>query len=215
MPRRPSTTELRRAILEEARRVLIERGYPGLSMRPIARAVGCTATSIYLYFENKDALIHALIDEGMEMLHRQLETAAAGDGPVRQRMERLARAYLAFGLENPEYYEVMFMLHPERMARYPADRYRRARRNLERIHREMVAALGAEAGGRDTWTEATLVWTSLHGTVSLLIAGRVDISIDRQVLLDAAVGQALRWLDEPISASPAPTDRNAARNGNR
>ena len=212
MPR-PSTNDLRRAILDEARRVLIERGYPGLSLRPIAREVGCTATSIYLYFENKDALIHALIDEGMELLHSRLDAAAAGDEGPRERMARLARAYLDFGLENPEYYEIMFMLHPERMERYPADRYRKARRNLEMFHDEMVAALGPEGvNGRDTTTESTLVWTSLHGTVSLLIAHRVDISIDREALIESAVLQALRWLDEPICAPERTRDHDAASN---
>lgn len=210
---RPSSSELRRAILDEARRVLVENGYMGLSMRPIAREVGCTATSIYLYFESKDALIHALIDEGMERLQEQFQTAVDGVDEPRRRLARLARAYLDFGLENPEYYEIMFMLHPQLMERYPPDRYRRARRNLEMFHDEMVAALGpAGWDGRDPKTESTLVWTSLHGTVSLLIAHRVDVSIDREALIERAVRQALRSLDDPDRAAIEPPQSDAARN---
>ena len=62
------TTDLRRSLMDEARRMLLSDGYTSLSMRKLAKSVGCTATSIYLYFSNKDALIHALIDEGMEGL---------------------------------------------------------------------------------------------------------------------------------------------------
>lgn len=192
--------ELRRAILDEARRMLVEQGYPALSMRPIAKAVGCTATSIYLYFAGKDALIHALIDEGMERLHERLERAAAGAAEPRERLARLARAYLDFGLENPEYYEVMFMLHPAQLLRYPAERYRRARRNFDRFLEEMDAALGPDGwAGRDPRTEATLVWAGLHGTVSLLIARRVDAGTDPDRLVERAVAQALRALDPPAS----------------
>ncbi len=196
--------------------MLVDQGFPGLSLRPIAKAVGCTATSIYLYFENKDALIHALIDEGMEMLHQELVLAADGIPDPRERLARQAYAYLDFGLQNPEYYEVMFLLHPQQMKRYPADRYRRARGNLDMIHDELVAALGPERlGGRDIKTEATLVWAALHGTVSLLIAHRVDASIDRQALIEAAVAQALRSLDgsaESPGAVYRPRDSDAARN---
>lgn len=207
MPR-PTNPKLRRAILDVARRVLIEQGYPALAMRPIAREVGCTATSIYLHFDSKDALIHALIDEGMELLGRELRAALAAGATPRDRLQRLARAYLSFGLENPEYYEIMFMLHPSRMERYPAENYRRARRNLDFFHQELAAALGPAAADRDLRAEATLLWTSLHGTVSLLIAGRIDAAIDRDKLVELAVAQVLRSLSPP----PLLPESDAARN---
>jgi AcrR family transcriptional regulator len=131
-PGRASGVDLRRAILDTTRHLLVEEGYNGLSMRKIARAVGCSATSIYLHFENKDALIHALIDEGMHQLHEALGRLP-GRGATAAERETLCRTYIDFGLDNPEYYEVMFMLHPERMARYPAEKYRRAPAAIESI----------------------------------------------------------------------------------
>ncbi|MDX1502000.1 MAG: helix-turn-helix domain-containing protein, partial [Thermoanaerobaculia bacterium] len=53
---RSNGSDLRRTILDRTRHLLVEEGYNNLSMRKIARAVGCSATSIYLHFENKDAL---------------------------------------------------------------------------------------------------------------------------------------------------------------
>ena len=137
--------DLRRDILDRARHLLVTDGYADLSMRKIAGAVGCSATSIYLHFENKDALVHALIDDGFERLNARLHAAADAHADGAARLDALARAYLAFGLENPEYYEVMFQLHPERMARYPAESYRRARRNLELLGAALAdgAASGA------------------------------------------------------------------------
>ena len=186
--------DLRRLILDETRHLLVTDGYQNLSMRKIARAIGYSATSIYLYFENKDALFHALIDEGMERMYEHLHTAAAQhtDVPV-TRLRALCLSYIDFGLQNPEYYEVMFMLHPEQMARYPVDKYRRARRNLALITAALVD--GRTEGSlhvEDPETATNAIWAALHGAVALLIAQRVDIKIDHEVFIEAIVGQTIQ-----------------------
>ncbi|HLT46078.1 MAG TPA: TetR/AcrR family transcriptional regulator [Rubricoccaceae bacterium] len=192
---RPNGADLRRAILDRSRSLLVEEGYHHLSMRKIARAVGCSATSIYLHFESKDALIHALIDEGMARLHDRLEAArdsAGRDDDPAACLAAMARAYVAFGLENPEYYQVMFQLHPDRMARYPAEHYRRARRNLELF--AGVLARGAEAGTfrvENPDVGAHVLWTALHGLISLLLAERVDVRIADEAFVEAAIRHAL------------------------
>ena len=131
MARAKPSKELRASILDEARQTLVAEGYRALSMRRIARAVGCTATSIYLHFRDKDDLLHALIHEGLERLHEQLLASVDGIEDPLRRCQRLCRSYLEFALENREYYEVIFSLHPEHMKRYPQALYRRARENLE------------------------------------------------------------------------------------
>lgn len=180
--------DLRSDILDRARHLLVTEGYADLSMRRIARAVGCSATSIYLHFENKDALVHTLIDVGFEGLNTRLQEAAEAHVDPAGRLEALARAYVAFGRENPEYYEVMFQLHPQRMARYPVEAYRRARRNLELLEAAIVdgTAAGAFSAPAPEVT-AHVMWASMHGVVSLLVAQRVDVRIDADALVEAAV----------------------------
>ena len=185
--------DLRRGILDEARSILLAEGYAQVSMRKIAAAVGCTPTSIYLYFESKDALFHALIEEGMERLFEQLAAVAGGDGAPVRRFRRLCRSFLEFGLENPEYYEIMFVVHPDQVSRFPSEKYRKARRNLQ-----LFAGLLAEAhgdDGRDPLELATVVWAQLHGAVSLILSRRLDASLDTADVLDAVVAQAARVLE--------------------
>jgi AcrR family transcriptional regulator len=190
--RSETDADLRRLILDHTRHLLVTEGYDALSMRKIARSVGCSATSIYLHFDSKDGLTHALIDEGMRTLHEALAAADDGSAPAADRLDALCRAYVRFGLERPEYYQVMFQLHPERMARYPAEDYRRARRNVDRFGE--VLAAGAAAGTLRVPTTpdvaAHVLWTALHGLVSLLIAERVDVRIAGEAFIDAAVRQA-------------------------
>lgn len=186
-------TDLRHAILDATRQLLVADGYPNLSMRKIAGAVGCSATSIYLHFAGKDALVHALIGEGMETLHDALTSADPGGDPV-GRLHAMSRAYVAFGLANPELYEVMFQLHPERMERFPAEDYRRARRNLDLF--ESVLAAGSEQGALDATptpeVAAHALWTALHGLVSLRLAERVDVRLADEEFTDAAIARAVR-----------------------
>lgn len=186
--------DLRRLILDRTRHLLVTNGYQNLSMRKIARAIGYSPTSIYLHFNNKDALFHALVEEGMEKMHRVLAEVAAGHpADAVARLGALCRAYIDFGLQNPEYYEIMFQLHPEEAARYPAEKYRRARRNLSLIYEAL--ADGVREGRMDAADAAVathVIWAALHGTVSLLIARRVDVKIDAPALRNAVVEQTLR-----------------------
>lgn len=178
---------LRRAILDTARQLLTSVGYARLSMRNIAGKIGYSATSIYLHFESKDDLVHALIDEGVELLHASLSEADASSDSPGGRLEAMCRAYVTFGLERAEYYEIMYVLHPEYIKRYPVEKYRKARRNLE----IMAAAVkdGIQSGlfkDVDPMLAANLAWTQLHGVVTLLSSERIDKRIDPEELIDAA-----------------------------
>jgi AcrR family transcriptional regulator len=204
-PSAPSDNgNLRRHILDTARHLLVTDGYQNLSMRKIADAIGYSATSIYLHFDGKDALLHALIHEGMMQLQDALkETAARFPEDPFRRLRALCRCFVDFGLSNPEYYEIMFQLRPERMKRYPPEKYREARSNLDLFRRALEE--GAEAGRFDVEDPdvlASTIWASLHGTVSLLLADRVDARIERETFIDAAIQRTLRGCQPAAPSTP-------------
>lgn len=183
---RESERGLQRKILDTARQLLVSVGYAQLSMRKIANSIGYSATSIYLYYDNKDELVHALIDEGVDLLYQELESANNTGRCPEERVRKMCHAYINFGLTRPQYYEIMYVLHPENIRRYPAQKYRKARRNLELI----AAAIsdGIEEGifqDNDTMLCANIAWTQLHGVVTLLDSQRVDKSIDPELLIEA------------------------------
>jgi AcrR family transcriptional regulator len=189
---RPRETDLRTAVLDAARQQLVREGYRDLSMRDVANAVGCSVSSIYLYFAGKDELVHTLMDEGFERWYRtQLELTERGGTPA-ARLESVCRAYVDFGLANPEFYEIMFMFHSDRMARYPKDLFRRARRNLE-LMAQLVRAYAPECVPTedDARIRATALWATLHGIVSTIISDRLDRGIDRTRYVEGAIRYAL------------------------
>lgn len=198
MSRAKPNNELRAAILDEARRTLMAKGYRALSMRRIAGNVGCTATSIYLHFRDKDDLLHALMHEGLERLQEQLLASADGISDPRRRCERICRSYLEFALENREYYEIIFALHPHHMKRYPQALYRRARANLEFFAEALAAAAGRPGGRRkEDYLQAHVVWAQLHGAVALHLSERLDFRLELLEFLDCAVKNALCAVPTP------------------
>lgn len=186
------------AILDAARRVLLDEGVAALTMRRLAREIGYSPTTLYLHYAGKDDILHALIDEGFARLNAALDAALDAPQAAASPLDRLAacaRAYVAFGRANPERYEAMFLLHPRHMERYPAPLYRRARRSLDRFAELIDAA--TEAGWLavpDPALAATALWAQLHGAVSLVLTRRIDVRHDADALADTVVQSAVRGL---------------------
>lgn len=179
---------LRESILRAAGEVFLERGYDGLSMRQVAERIGYTATTIYLYFKNKDDLLFALLNEGYAELGQRLAAAAAEERDPLQRLTAIGRAYIAFGLERPLLYQVMFM----RRADFLAARFNESRDDADTVHhinpfRVLAQAVtGALEAGvlqpGDVMTYAMSFWSVVHGLVSLaLIAPDADAGLIKRM----------------------------------
>jgi AcrR family transcriptional regulator len=181
-------TGLRTATLEATRTLLVRDGYENLSMRRIARAVGCSVSSIYEHFTNKDQLVHALIDEGFQRWYDIVLEAAAVPGTPLERLEMHCRRYVEFGLANPEFYEIMYMHHPRSLERFPRELFRRASRSMD-----VLSALVHEAAPEvfrtpaEARIHAHVVWAILHGVVSTIVAQRLDTRIDQAAYVDSSI----------------------------
>jgi AcrR family transcriptional regulator len=124
--------ELRHSILQAAGELFLEHGYENFSLRQVAERIGYSATTIYLYFQNKDDLLLAVVQDGFESFDRGVQAAAAATTDPLRRIEALGRAYISFWLENPALYRLMFMQR--------SDFYFLPR--LNKLHEEAAAAAG-------------------------------------------------------------------------
>ena len=97
-------------IRDTARRQLAATGAAGLSLRAVAREMGLTAPALYRYFDDRDALLTALIVDAYTSLVEALE-AARDAQPADRGAERLAAACLAYrqwGLDAPHDFALVF-----------------------------------------------------------------------------------------------------------
>ncbi|NMO16151.1 TetR/AcrR family transcriptional regulator [Pyxidicoccus fallax] len=70
--RRPEEGERYRAILETAARLICERGYEGTSMQEIAAACRMTKAGLYHHIQNKEQLLFAIMNYGMDLFEEQV-----------------------------------------------------------------------------------------------------------------------------------------------
>ncbi|MDX2971372.1 TetR/AcrR family transcriptional regulator [Kribbella solani] len=107
---------LRREIIDAALRMLNELGDDeALSLRAVAREVGIAATSVYIHFADRDALVFAALEQCTAGLLRDLEAAEAQGGadPVRRLRARL----LFLGSWTREYAGLYKVLHESTLNR--------------------------------------------------------------------------------------------------
>lgn len=69
----------REQILYAARDLVREQGWPALSTRSLAQALGTSARPIYSFFTSMDALEEALVLETLNLMYVRMTTAVTGD----------------------------------------------------------------------------------------------------------------------------------------
>ncbi|WP_141589872.1 TetR/AcrR family transcriptional regulator [Myxococcus sp. AB056] len=70
--RKPDEGERYRAILETAARLICDRGYEGTSMQEIAAACRMTKAGLYHHIQNKEQLLFAIMNYGMDLFEEQV-----------------------------------------------------------------------------------------------------------------------------------------------
>ncbi|HSV04151.1 MAG TPA: TetR/AcrR family transcriptional regulator [Phenylobacterium sp.] len=99
--------DLRRALLEAARRILEAEGPTALSLRAVAREAGVSPAAPYHHFKDKAELLDAVAEQGWEMLDKRMAEAKAEAEP-REKLNSLGIAYVCFARDNPALYRVMY-----------------------------------------------------------------------------------------------------------
>lgn len=171
-PRSPrgQGAQLREEILRAAERLLLESGdQHAVSIRAVARAVGVSSPAIYLHFADKDELLFATCERHFARLDEEVEAAATGIAdPMRNLAERF-RAYVRFGVADPEHYRILCMSRSDRSPAVTAERIAQLGafgHLLEAVQRCIDA--GRIEG--EAFEVACVLWAAVHGVTSLLIS---------------------------------------------
>jgi AcrR family transcriptional regulator len=174
-PRRPDsgTTDVRAAILGAATALFKEHGVDGLSMRQIAASIGYSATTIYLHFEDKDALMLAVCSSGFDEFGATIEQAARSGATPLEGLRAAGEAYVRFAFANPMLYDVMFVRPKEWSIEAPGDPA-----SFQGLTGIIAAAMATgELRAGDPREVAAAVWSGLHGTVSLALTFHDQINL--------------------------------------
>ncbi len=107
-PRRGRGSLSREEIIQAALALLREEGLEKLSMRRIARRLGCSVASPYAHFENQDEIIKTMIVQGEKRLTAGLRKAQAGSDDTFEQLKAIAEEYWDFASKDRELHRIMF-----------------------------------------------------------------------------------------------------------
>ena len=181
----PNHPARRREIVEAARAIAADQGWPAVTVRAIAGRIGCSAPAIYQYFRDKDAVLAALASDGRSALADHLEAAIADlHGPVK-RLRALVKAMWEFSLANRELYSVIYGLDGLAARRDGAPG---AAEPLRRVAAELVKKRQSEQTADDL---ADRVAATMHGFLCLALTDTFPGGRERALALLLDVTEAL------------------------
>jgi AcrR family transcriptional regulator len=192
---------LRDEILDAAEKLLLRLGSSeAVSIRMVADAVGVTPPSIYRHFPDKDSLIYEVCNRHFVVLDAEIAAAVEGlDDPVDDLSAR-GRAYLDFGIANPEPYRVMFMTRPEIA---PVQRQQMWLKDsptflglIDSVQR-CIDAGRLRTGFDDPYVISVSMWARVHGLTSLIVSKPFLFpasAADRAAFLDDYMDTCLRGI---------------------
>jgi AcrR family transcriptional regulator len=202
--RKRERRERRAAILDAARSVFFTQGISQTTMDDVAAAAELSKGTIYLYFQSKETLLAALLQEGLTMLVKQLEAAYAADQarPAATRLRDLARAYFGFFQAHPHYYRLLMALDRRQFQEsVDPEVYRQTLIRSTRGLAYVIQAIEQGVADGDFYTRdpreaASVIWATLHGVYVILghPLRREMVAADLEQLYRAALELAIRGL---------------------
>jgi AcrR family transcriptional regulator len=166
-------SEMREAILSAALKLFSDEGYDNVSMRRIADEIEYSVGTIYLYFKDRDEIFFELHKLGFEEFYkRQLAVQNVKD-PL-QRLTEHGLAYIQFAIDQPLYYDLMFISRvPGKTIKVEND-WKSGHRTYEilKLNIQQAANVGYFKN-TDVEVAAFSLWSFVHGIASLYIRDRL------------------------------------------
>ena len=194
--------ERRGEILAAAKQLFLKEGFQTVTTRRLAERVGLSQPGLYVYYKSKEEILDAVCRSTFEGLVQRFRAVAAGPKSSADLIRQLVEAYVEFGLEHPDEYQLTFMVGDS------APKFTR-RKNFDRpfeeqgigvqsflMFRDQVARM-IDAGHLkkgDVTLVAQTIWAAAHGLVSLMIARPGYLASKRRALIETTINALLTGL---------------------
>lgn len=120
--RREEEKERRRAeMVDAAEELYAEVGWDAVTMERVARSARLSRALIYVYFRDKNDLLHAITERALLELREQFVAAAASHAQGIDQVTAIGRAYVLFQQEKPYRFDACSRFHAHQAAGQPAE----------------------------------------------------------------------------------------------
>ena len=194
--------EIRKMILNASMKLFIDEGFEKVSIRKIANIIEYSPTTIYLYFKDKNEILFDLCEEGFIMFEKLNSNLLKINNPLK-RLHKMGENYVGFGLQHPEYYDLMFIQNApmEKLAQMNDGKWIHGDRALDLLRtiiKECMTKKIIKRGDVDSVTMA--VWGMVHGLVSLTIRKRFVKLVGQDKVVET-MHQGITWMMKAMDQS--------------
>jgi AcrR family transcriptional regulator len=169
--------DLRTALVRGARAILERDGLAALTLRACAREVGVSHAAPLHHFRNLAELLAAVAASGFEDFVKALDEATREIRDPLDRLTEMGIAYVRFANANPALYRVMFGAETPHVQSEALGTAMRAA--WDQLYLGAVEA----AGEQYALSNATLVWSLVHGHSMLVASKCMPPVIDPEIAL--------------------------------
>ena len=163
---------MRALVLDTAKKLFLNEGYEKVTIRRIAEQIEYSPATIYLYFKDKDEILFNLHEQGFNELYKCQQSISGIADPM-ERLRRHAQLYLQFAVENPEYYDLMFIMRAPVKCIKDEKAWTIGMRSFEMLKNDVRGCMDSGQMRKADLDAATFsLWASMHGISSLIIRER-------------------------------------------
>jgi AcrR family transcriptional regulator len=196
--------EIRRAILDASMKLFMEQGFENVSMRKIADLIEYSPTTVYLYFKDKNEILFNLHELGFQKMAEYMTDLLTIKNPL-VRLHKMGDYYIQFGLENPAFYELMFILKAPMEAleglNANCGQWKSGDQALGRLKETIQECMDKKLIEKgDVDAIAMAIWGMVHGMVALAIRDRFEKLVPREQMVPM-MNKGLTWLLNSLDAS--------------
>jgi AcrR family transcriptional regulator len=182
-------------ILQAAKHLFLEEGVQHVTMRRIAASVGVSATALYVYFPDKDAILKAIAADHFAAMLVVLQQAVRPDRTATENLRTGLRAYIDFALAQPDEYRLTFLRTGRREEPDPCETLPEADMSFDVLLRAVQAMIDAGLfPSTSPMLMAESLWACMHGVVSLLLTMPDKCVSDPVMLTNQVIDMAIAGL---------------------
>lgn len=174
--------ELKALILSVAKKLFAEKGIEQTTIRSIAKEIEYSVGTVYLYFKDKNEILHELHTQGFTKLGGEMRILFHVSDPM-ERLKALGRTYMNFALENTQMYDLMFNMKApmEFIKEHESQEWNEGVGTFDALRRTIKDCMDhGYFQGHHLESLSFAIWSSVHGMCSLYIRERVKAATGQE-----------------------------------
>ena len=167
---------LKALILKGAKKLFLEKGIEQTTIRNIADEIDYSVGTVYVYFKDKNAILHDLHSIGFQELGGYFKELFSIENPM-ERLRKMGFIYIKFALENQEMYDLMFNVKApmEFLENSNNENWNEGAATFDRVKQTIQECIDkGHFKGHNMEPLSFMVWSLVHGMCCLQIRQRIS-----------------------------------------